>query len=166
MPNEMNSLFPDTEISVPRSRPTLSNRPNSGGNFRAPPPPTLSEGERFCFRKVVFQEFRTTRRFHNNRQASCNTPLAETFRIAVLSLYLAKLNFQKQTHVIITDKGTGFCKIWYLILLRTVSCRSQWPRGQRHEPSSSAPTLWPWVRIPLEIWMPMWVYSVFVLFCV
>jgi hypothetical protein len=44
--------------------------------------------------------------------------------------------------------------------------RSQWPRGLRHEPSSSARTLGSWVRILLEAWMFVCVYSVFVLFCV
>jgi hypothetical protein len=43
--------------------------------------------------------------------------------------------------------------------------RSKWPRGLRHELSSSARTLGSWVRIPLEAWMSVCVYSVFVLFC-
>jgi hypothetical protein len=43
--------------------------------------------------------------------------------------------------------------------------RSQWPRDLRHEPSSSARTLGSWVRIPLEAWMPVCLYSVFVLPC-
>jgi hypothetical protein len=47
-----------------------------------------------------------------------------------------------------------------------VSCRSQWPLGLRHEPSSSALTLGSWVRIPLGAWMSVWVYFVFVLLCV
>jgi hypothetical protein len=44
--------------------------------------------------------------------------------------------------------------------------RSQWPRGLRHEPSSPARTLGPWVRIPLEAWMSVCVYSAFALFSV
>jgi hypothetical protein len=36
----------------------------------------------------------------------------------------------------------------------------------RHEMSSPAWTLGSWVRIPLEAWMFVWVYSVFVLSCV
>jgi hypothetical protein len=43
-------------------------------------------------------------------------------------------------------------------------CRSQWPRGLRHEPSSPSRTLRSWVRIPLEAWISVCVY--FVLFCV
>jgi hypothetical protein len=43
--------------------------------------------------------------------------------------------------------------------------RSQWPCGLRHEPSSPAPTLGSWLRIPPETWMSVCVYSVFVLFC-
>jgi hypothetical protein len=41
--------------------------------------------------------------------------------------------------------------------------RSQWPRGLRHEMSSLARTLGPYVRIQLEAWMSVCVYSVFVL---
>jgi hypothetical protein len=41
--------------------------------------------------------------------------------------------------------------------------RSQWPRGIRHELSSPVQTLGSWVQIPLEAWMPVCVYSVFVL---
>jgi hypothetical protein len=45
-------------------------------------------------------------------------------------------------------------------LLFTVAARS------RHEPSSPARTLGSWVRMPLEEWMSVCVYSVFVLSCV
>jgi hypothetical protein len=44
--------------------------------------------------------------------------------------------------------------------------RSQWLRGLRHEPFAPVRTLGSWVRIPLEAWMSVCVYSVFVLFCV
>jgi hypothetical protein len=50
--------------------------------------------------------------------------------------------------------------------MEVIKCRSQWPRGLRHELSSLARTLGSWVRIPLEAWMSVCVYSVFVLFCV
>jgi hypothetical protein len=43
--------------------------------------------------------------------------------------------------------------------------RSQWSHGLRHELSSAARTLGSWVRIPLEAWMSVCIYSVFVLFC-
>jgi hypothetical protein len=46
-----------------------------------------------------------------------------------------------------------------------VTCRSEWPRCLRNEPSSFARTLGPWVWIPLKAWMSVCVYSVFVLFC-
>jgi hypothetical protein len=46
------------------------------------------------------------------------------------------------------------------------SRRSQWPRGLRHEPSSPARTLESWIRIQMQIWTFVCVYSVFVLFCV
>jgi hypothetical protein len=41
------------------------------------------------------------------------------------------------------------------------SCRSQWPRGLRHEMSSLARTLGSWVRTPLKAWMFVCIYSVF-----
>jgi hypothetical protein len=43
-------------------------------------------------------------------------------------------------------------------------CRSQWPRGLRHELTSPAQTLGSWVRIPLQAWMSVCVY-VLVLSC-
>jgi hypothetical protein len=46
------------------------------------------------------------------------------------------------------------------------SCRSQWPRGLRHELSSLARMLGSWVRIPFKAWMSVGFYSVFVLSCV
>jgi hypothetical protein len=45
-------------------------------------------------------------------------------------------------------------------------CRSQWPHGLRHEPSSPARTLRSWVRIPLEACMSVCIYSVCVVLCV
>jgi hypothetical protein len=44
--------------------------------------------------------------------------------------------------------------------------RSQWPHGLRNELPPPARTLGSWVRDPLEAWMSVCVYSVFVLFCV
>jgi hypothetical protein len=44
--------------------------------------------------------------------------------------------------------------------------RSQWPRRLRHELSSLARMLGSWVQIPLEAWMSVFLYSVFLLFCV
>jgi hypothetical protein len=41
--------------------------------------------------------------------------------------------------------------------------QSQWPRGLMHELSTPARTLGSWVRISLEAWMSVCVYSVFVL---
>jgi hypothetical protein len=45
-------------------------------------------------------------------------------------------------------------------------CRSQWPRGLRHELSSPAQTPGSWVQIPLEAWTFVYFCSVFVLSCV
>jgi hypothetical protein len=43
---------------------------------------------------------------------------------------------------------------------RNIISRSQWPRGLRQEQSSLARTLGSWVRIPLEAWLSVCVYSV------
>jgi hypothetical protein len=44
-------------------------------------------------------------------------------------------------------------------------CRSQWPRGLRHEPSSPARTMGSWVRIPLDAWTSVCIYSLCVVLC-
>jgi hypothetical protein len=49
---------------------------------------------------------------------------------------------------------------------RDTEGRSQWQHGLRHEHSSPARILGSWIRIPLEAWMSVCVYSVFVLLCV
>jgi hypothetical protein len=51
----------------------------------------------------------------------------------------------------------------YLWIRRRILRRLEWPRSLRHELSSSAQTLGSWVRIPLEAWMSVCVYSVFIL---
>jgi hypothetical protein len=43
---------------------------------------------------------------------------------------------------------------------------SQWPRGLRHDMFSFARTLGSWVRIPVEVWVFVYVYSVFESSCV
>jgi hypothetical protein len=43
--------------------------------------------------------------------------------------------------------------------------QSQWPRGLKHKPSSPVRTVGSLVRIPLEAWMFVCFYSVFVLSC-
>jgi hypothetical protein len=66
------------------------------------------------------------------------------------------------------------CGVWpfsYLIDLTVEGrlskfCRSQRPRILRHDPYSLAGTLGSWVRIPLEAWMFVCVYSVCIVLCV
>jgi hypothetical protein len=53
----------------------------------------------------------------------------------------------------------------FVSLISDIS-RSQWPRGLRHELSSSARTLGSWVRVVPEAWIFVYVYSVFVLTCI
>jgi hypothetical protein len=55
---------------------------------------------------------------------------------------------------------------WNIQALYVFSSRSQWPRGLRHELSSPSRTLGSWVRVSLEAWMSVCVYSVFMLLCV
>jgi hypothetical protein len=62
-----------------------------------------------------------------------------------------------------TNKRLGFGPIHYI---RVHIGRSRWSLGLRHEPSSPARTLGSWVRIPLEAWMSVCVYSVCALLCV
>jgi hypothetical protein len=57
-------------------------------------------------------------------------------------------------------------KIKRIISSKLVIGRSQWPPPPRHELSSPARTLGSWVQIPLEAWMSVCVYSMFVLSCV
>jgi hypothetical protein len=46
--------------------------------------------------------------------------------------------------------GTSNINVTIYIYIYIYICRSQWPRGLRHELSSPAPTLGSWVRIPLR----------------
>jgi hypothetical protein len=47
-----------------------------------------------------------------------------------------------------------------------ILCRSQWPRGLRHEMFSLTRTLGSWVWIPIKAWMSFCIYFMFVLSCV
>jgi hypothetical protein len=52
--------------------------------------------------------------------------------------------------------------------VNNLDCRTQWPRGLRHELSSPTETLLSWVRAPFETWVSVSVFitRIFVLFCV
>jgi hypothetical protein len=58
----------------------------------------------------------------------------------------------------ITEEGYVWSEKCYLNIINTH--QSQWHRGLRHEPSSPARTRGPLVRIPVEAWMFVCVYSV------
>jgi hypothetical protein len=70
--------------------------------------------------------------------------------VTVLMGAYGKRWFMQQKIIISAEFGTGL---------------SQWPRGVRHELSAPARTLGSWVRIPLETWMSVCVYSVCVVLC-
>jgi hypothetical protein len=62
---------------------------------------------------------------------------------------------------------SDWCREGFIKYAPTICSRAdQWLRSLRHKLSSSAETLGSWVRIPLEAWMSVYVYSVFVLSCV
>jgi hypothetical protein len=53
------------------------------------------------------------------------------------------------------------------IHIKEIICgRPQWPSGLGHKLSSPAQTLGAWVRIQLEAWMSVCVYSLCVVLCV
>jgi hypothetical protein len=54
------------------------------------------------------------------------------------------------------DFGVTIDRVWI----------GEWPRVLRHELSSPARRLGKWVRIPLEAWMSVCVYSVCAVLCV
>jgi hypothetical protein len=88
----------------------------------------------------------------------CCTRYRETFKIVIFCIKIANV-WRIMTKYFIV--GTEFFHHSY-----KQECRLQWPRVLRHELSSPAQTLGSWVRIPLEAWMSVCVYSVFVLSCV
>jgi hypothetical protein len=63
--------------------------------------------------------------------------------------------------------GGRFMKTTIIFVIKApvnqLTGRPQRPRSLRHEMSSLARTLGSWVRIPLEAWMSVCVYSVFML---
>jgi hypothetical protein len=72
------------------------------------------------------------------------------------------LNIRDQvTH---PHRTTGRIIFFVLKFLRFY--RSQWLRGLRHELSSPAQILGSWIRIQLEAWISVCIYSVFMLSCV
>jgi hypothetical protein len=76
--------------------------------------------------------------------------------------------------VLLEEPDCNFCLVMAIIVnisrnsrqYREMICQSQWPRGLRHEPPSPARTLGSWVRIPLEVRMSVYNYSVIVLLSV
>jgi hypothetical protein len=60
----------------------------------------------------------------------------------------------------VLNAWTNLYKIWYIY-----DCRSQRPRGVRHELSSPSQSLGSWVRIPLEAWMSVLCAFILCLFC-
>jgi hypothetical protein len=92
-------------------------------------------------------------------------PVLHTFLSPYFMLTISPKRVSTPCRKIQTD-GLVTPKEWNFGLVYCSVCRSQWPRALRHEPSSPAQTLKSCVRIPLEAWMSVCVYSVFVLSCV
>jgi hypothetical protein len=125
--------------------------------------PTLNM-EAICSSETSVDVHRSTRRYSPEDRTlhACNAfiyTLITSFKISCVKILFALLNFYSKSFTVTEGK-------WDLIGRRRFKCRSQWPRGLSHEPSSLARTLGSWVRIPLEAWISVCVYSVFVLFCV
>jgi hypothetical protein len=59
-------------------------------------------------------------------------------------------NSMKDRNVLSATVSISGTLLHGILALTCSSCRSQWPRGLRHEPSSLAQTLGSWVRIPLK----------------
>jgi hypothetical protein len=82
---------------------------------------------------------------------------------------------QSQQLVSTTRMKPGTIQIWMslssspskniILLILVKVCRSQWPPGLMHEPSSLARTLGSWVPIQFKAWMSVCVYSVFAFSC-
>jgi hypothetical protein len=102
--------------------------------------------------------------------------ITETLLLLAWKLYIFELlkNCTKLQFLSVLLYG---CETWSLILREEhrmkvfekrvfIWCRSQWPRVLRREMSSPPQTLGSWVRIPLEAWMFVCVYSVCAVFCV
>jgi hypothetical protein len=70
---------------------------------------------------------------------------------------------RKQNNYNANQETAKFQLIKHFTCLGNDNCRAQWRRGLRHELSSPAQTLGSWVRIPLEAWIYVCIYSVFVL---
>jgi hypothetical protein len=60
----------------------------------------------------------------------------------------------------------NFNSLIHVLMSVNITCRSEWPRGLRYELSWPTQTLGSWVRIQLDAWMFVCVYSAFVQPCV
>jgi hypothetical protein len=69
-------------------------------------------------------------------------------------------SFHSTLRVCLSLKFFLMPRCFYIRLEAPSPSRSQWPRGLNREPSSLSRTQGSWVRIALEAWMSMCVYSV------
>jgi hypothetical protein len=105
--------------------------------------------------------------FNNSLPPTSSSPLlADSFLLAFRNKILYAFLF---TPCVLHAPLTSFfltCSFYLITLSEEYGCRSQCPRGLRHEKSSLAGTLGSWVRIPIKTWMSVCVHFVFVLFYV
>jgi hypothetical protein len=81
----------------------------------------------------------------------------------LLCWFIADISLAKKTYLLAASCQFLAWLICNLTLNVEGTCSSDSGRGVWHELSSLARTLGLWVRIPLEVWMSVCVYSVFML---
>jgi hypothetical protein len=88
-----------------------------------------------------------------------------TFTLPIMKIESVEMEGKKLIWDEIVIKNQMAEEVMILKYLENIvpSCQSQWQCDLRHELPSTAQTLGSWVRIPLEAWMSVCVYSVFVL---
>jgi hypothetical protein len=71
----------------------------------------------------------------------------------------------KTVHVLDHLRPRGHCDRHHFTIGPHILSRSKWPHGLRHGLSSPVGILGSWFRTPLEVWMFVHVYSVWVVLC-